>query len=228
MIDAAFVALGILASAIQWGWQPLTDGGREYIVQVEPQLTDIDAFRKSGFTSDVPPGLRDIRRIRIVVGSDPLPNQGEMAPADAAPPKPSRTASQPLPTVPGTLPAGVSAEPLKPARTFDPRAAKVALADGHQPADAATNGSEPNGESTAPAEHSTHRSPSDERDSEASPAAVSAASSTAPPRPWLTLLAVAGGLIVSLSGNVFLGWAHWGTRNQYRALVSQLRAQRSA
>ena len=80
MIGAACIALGILASAIQWGWQDLAGGGREYIVQIEPQLADIDAFRKEGFSSDIPPQLRDIRRIRIVVGSDPLPNQGEIPP----------------------------------------------------------------------------------------------------------------------------------------------------
>ena len=45
------------------GGKPLSGGGIEYMVQVEPQL--IDSFRQEGFTSEVPAGLRDIRRIRI-------------------------------------------------------------------------------------------------------------------------------------------------------------------
>jgi len=238
MIGAAFMALGILASTIQWGWQKLDDGGEEYVVQVEPQLTDLDTFRKQGFISYVPPGLRDIRRIRIVVGSDPLPNEGDMNPAGLTPTAPPPTvpplASKPPPAAPGTLPAGVSAEPLKTSRPPDPPSTKVALTDGHQPADAAgnvasENVAEPSGEAkTSAAERAKQHSPSDSPESEEPAAAPLAASSATPPRPWLTLLAVAGGLIVSLSGNIFLGWIHWGTRNQYRALVSQLRAQRTA
>src|SRR5580692_5216380 len=117
MIGAALVALGILASTIQWGWQKLDDGGEEYVVQVEPQLTDLNTFRKQGFVSYVPPGLRDIRRIRIVMGSEPLPNEGDMNPVGltptappASPPTPSPTASEPPPAAPATLPTGVSAE----------------------------------------------------------------------------------------------------------------------
>jgi hypothetical protein len=238
MIGAAFVALGILASTIQWGWQKLDDGGEEYVVQVEPQLADLDTFRKQGFVSYVPPGLRDIRRIRIVMGSDPLPNEGDMNPvglsSTAPPPTSQPPASQPQPAAPATLPAGVSAEPLKNSRPIEPPSTKVALADGHQPADAtgnvaAGNGNEPTSDSkTSAAERAKQRSPSDGPEGDEPAAISSAGSATTPPRPWLTLLAVAGGLIVSLSGNIFLGWIHWGTRNQYRALVSQLRAQRSA
>lgn len=228
MIGAAFMALGILASTIQWGWQKLDDGGEEYVVQVEPQLTDLDTFRKQGFVSYVPPGLRDIRRIRIVMGTDPLPNEGDMYPVGLTPTPP------PQPAVPGTLPAGVSAEPLKTSRPHEPPSSKVTLADGHQSADAAGNVAagnvtEPSSESkTSAAERAKQRSPSDGPETEVPAATPLAISLAAPPRPWLTLLAVAGGLIVSLSGNIFLGWIHWGTRNQYRALVSQLRAQRSA
>jgi len=196
----------MLCALVQWGWQPIADGGREYIVQVEPQLADLDSFRKDGFSSDIPPTLRDVRRIRIVVGSDPLPNQGE------------------IPAAPAPLPANVSAAPLSgPRPPLDARAGKVSLANGHQPADAASHESEPDAKSEAPTpEHRPSRSPSER------PAEEPAAAATATPaRPWLTLLFVTGGLIVSLSGNIFLGWIHWGTRNQYRAVVSQLRGKRN-
>lgn len=64
------------AGAVDFGWQTVSGGGIEYIVQVEPDL--IDSFRQEGFTSEVPAGLRDIRRIRIEVGSGRLPNQGDL------------------------------------------------------------------------------------------------------------------------------------------------------
>jgi hypothetical protein len=228
MIGATCVALGILASAIQWGWQDMAEGGREYIVQIEPQLADIDAFRKEGFSSDIPPQVRDIRRIRIVVGSDPLPNQGEIPPVPVQAPGARGQGSGDsvtAPVAPGALPDGVAAEPLKTARPSESPSGKVALADGHQPPDATAIGSEPTNNAAAPStSFDQPRSPSDGPIGEVAPPA----SSTTPPRPWTTLLAVAGVLIVSLSANVFLGWVHWGARNQYRALVSQLRAQRTA
>jgi hypothetical protein len=231
MVGSAFMALAIVASAIQWGWQKLDDGGEEYIVQVEPQLTDLDTFRKQGFASYVPPGLRDIRRIRIVVGSDPLPNEGDMNPVGLRPIAPP-AASQSPPTAPGTLPAGMAAQPLKSARPpLESPTAKVALTDGHQAAANAESGAEPSGKSAkAAAARAMLPSPSDEPAGErpaSSTATSGVASSASPPRPWLTLLLVTAGLIVSLSGNVFLSWIHWGTRNQYRALVGRLRSQRS-
>jgi hypothetical protein len=62
------------AHAVDFGWQELQGGGIEYLIQVEPSL--VDSFRQGGFSSDIPPGLRDVRRISIVVGDATLPNQG--------------------------------------------------------------------------------------------------------------------------------------------------------
>ncbi len=65
-----------VAKAVDFGWQELPGGGIEYLVQVEPSL--VDSFRQGGFASDIPPGLRDVRRIRIVVGEKELPNQNNL------------------------------------------------------------------------------------------------------------------------------------------------------
>ncbi|MDZ4819335.1 MAG: hypothetical protein SGJ20_10215 [Planctomycetota bacterium] len=77
----ATTILLILAAAtsasINFGWKQLDSGGVEYVVQVPPEL--IDDFEKHGFESDIPPGLRDIRRIRIAVGTGSLPNRGDLA-----------------------------------------------------------------------------------------------------------------------------------------------------
>jgi hypothetical protein len=63
--------------AIEFGWEALPDGGIEYVVQVEPEL--ISTFQEQGYTSAIPKGLRDIRRIRIQVGSGRLPNHGDLS-----------------------------------------------------------------------------------------------------------------------------------------------------
>ena len=125
MSGALYMILAMSAAGVQFGWQPIDGGGREYIVQVEPQL--VDTFRKDGFTSDVPPDLRDIRRIRIVVGNGPLPNQGAMSAAQ----EPSKLAATttksdagPRATTAAKVPSGVAADwpPLPgPAETRDPQ-----------------------------------------------------------------------------------------------------------
>jgi hypothetical protein len=79
LLAVAFLLLlaPIPARAVQFGWQPLPDGGIEYRVQVEPEL--LDSFRGEGFTSDIPASLqRDLRRIRITVGNSKLPNEGDV------------------------------------------------------------------------------------------------------------------------------------------------------
>jgi hypothetical protein len=238
MFNAICLAVGIAASAIQWGWQPLPEGGHAYIVQVEPQLTDLATFRKEGFTSEIPPGLRDIREIHIVVGSNPLPHQGEIPEAPAK--LPGGVTANPLHSAPPAAAPAVSVTPpvgdTKSAAPAVPKSEKVTLTDSHESA-----------ESTPPANKKANRPIPDTSTRNANPHETAAATSDKLPparhetpvattqaepapvskRPWMALVLVAAGLIVSLSGNVFLGWVHWGTRNQYRAVVSQLRKQRT-
>jgi len=64
------------AKAVDFGWKELPGGGIEYQVQVEPEL--IQTFEKQGFASEIPPGLHDIRAIRITTGRVTLPNQGDL------------------------------------------------------------------------------------------------------------------------------------------------------
>jgi hypothetical protein len=87
----------VAAQAVQFGWQPLPDGGLEYLVQVEPEL--LDSFHQEGFTSDVPANLqRNLRRIRITIGTAKLPNQG-----DVIGPKEISKATEPTPAAPRDL-----------------------------------------------------------------------------------------------------------------------------
>jgi hypothetical protein len=87
MSVAACVLTAFGALWIDYGWQPLEGGGHEYIIQVPPEL--LESMRSGGIESYVPPDVQDIRRIRITVGSDPLPRTTAPA-AD----KPTSTAEQ--------------------------------------------------------------------------------------------------------------------------------------
>jgi len=71
-------ALFLMASsmAILLGWQPMPDGGAryEYVVQLEPDLVaTLAAGQSIPISSDIPDDIQPLGRIRIVVGSDPLP-----------------------------------------------------------------------------------------------------------------------------------------------------------
>ncbi len=66
VLCVAAVALGI-----DVGWQPLPDGGMEYVIQLEPQTVDL---LRSGvdIPSDIPAYLKNLRRLRITVGNATL------------------------------------------------------------------------------------------------------------------------------------------------------------
>jgi hypothetical protein len=80
------LSFAVTAQAVHMGWQMLPDGGIEYLVQVEPEL--LDSFIRDGgcASSALPPTLRDIRSIRILVGNEKLPNQDNLAGPPQSPP----------------------------------------------------------------------------------------------------------------------------------------------
>lgn len=59
---------------IDVGWQPLPEGGVEYIIQIPPQTFEV---LKPGepVQSRVPDEVKDIRQCRIIIGRGPLPRQ---------------------------------------------------------------------------------------------------------------------------------------------------------
>jgi hypothetical protein len=225
MLSASIVLLAFAATGIQFGSEALPSGGNTYIVQIEPEL--IDTFREKGFSSDVPPGLRDIRRIEIRVGTAPLPNQGltvlkvpSGGAADATkPPRLDAAAddpgskhvadsrgpkSEPMENSPKKLSADLPANSLSGKRehtaeqaSFQSRERSAPAADGGPSAAAATLANS-NGKRAA--------SPNDSESEWAS----------------IPLLAALGALIVSASGNLYLAWVHMGTRRRYREVVNQL------
>jgi hypothetical protein len=250
MLSSTTLLFALAAAGIQWGWEPSAGGGNTYIVQVEPEL--IDTFRQQGFSSDVPPDLRDIRRIEIRVGSGALPHHGETvlkvndkdrvpllaassaklgdvskpprldaAAADAA----AKHVSSEEPHLaddgpPKSLPKAADAAPL-PSSTAKP-AEQASFKQGEpKPHD---GGSTNSANSTAA---DREKSSSDGANVAQAPRSPSEADS--PPRhepaetPSIPFLSAVGALVLSAAGNLYLGWAHLGTRRRYREVVGQLR-----
>jgi hypothetical protein len=64
---------------IDVGWQPLPEGGMEYIIQIPPQA--LESLRDGEIVqSDIPASVKDIRTYRILVGRQPLPRKLAAAP----------------------------------------------------------------------------------------------------------------------------------------------------
>jgi len=86
------LALALLASivGVDYGWQVNRAGELEYIVQIEPQL--VAALRNGEkLESEIPPNMRNIRRIIVRIGTgelphDPLPAEHRATPAAATSP----------------------------------------------------------------------------------------------------------------------------------------------
>jgi hypothetical protein len=229
MLSATIVLLALAATGVQFGSEALPGGGNTYIVQVEPEL--IDSFRKEGFASDVPPGLRDIRRIEIRVGTAPLPNQGLTALkvptnglSDSTKPRLDVPAADPgskhisgtgEPKIesgqnaPKKLPVDVAANPLAGPR--EPTVDQTSFQSRERPVPGADGGPSAADRTLA--------------NTQAVPGGKRAASPNDSDSEWasIPLLAALGALIVSAAANLYLGWVHVGTRRRYHEVVGQLR-----
>ncbi|MBX7073976.1 MAG: hypothetical protein K1X71_12585 [Pirellulales bacterium] len=217
MTTAVFFALTLVG--VDAGWQPLSGGGYEYIIQIEP--ASIAALQAGqAIVSDVPAALGDIRSYRIQVGVGALPR--ETAPPDSQPKSP------PADDPPVVTPA--------PGSDHAAQLAGVAIADEPPPASA---------NNPAPDESPTRRvagfRPENTAPSSDTPSAAVDTSTTPAPaastfvvqashwvknladrRPWFALLGL-GLLLFSIGVNLFLTWVTWEARSQYRALARRLR-----
>lgn len=217
------VGLALLTAVlgVDVGWQPLPNGGLEYIIQIEPQL--LDSIRAGNdLVSDIPANLQGVRSYRITIGSDRLPRIGEPAevggPDAAAGPgssiddlagaEPDSTTTY-LPQ--GTIAGGDTEFRLRVVAAKLPAGAEQMpetgpLADG--PLLFAP---------TTPDE-------SHQADTQAAAADERAADVARPAdeRPWTLLALAVLGLFLSLGFNLFLGWATWGFRQRYESLAARL------
>jgi len=123
------LALGTALTGIDVGWQPIEEGGLEYIVQIEPETL---ARLKPGdeLATGIRPVLRDVRRYRIVIGKGPLPRIALPESPAAAPSNSSqpRLAPMPLATAVPERSIVVPAEPGGAAPPVVPPPARIAVA----------------------------------------------------------------------------------------------------
>jgi hypothetical protein len=110
-MNAIPLLIALSATGIDFGWEPVVGGGIHYIVQIDPKM--LDSMKEGTIvSSDLPEVPGGIRRYQIVVGTGPLPHQGEPLP------------QMPLPTaVPPVTPTAVAPPPAAPPVITDPPAA---------------------------------------------------------------------------------------------------------
>lgn len=181
---------------IDYGWQPVAGDGYEYIIQIDPRMIQA-MVNEEPILSDLPANFsQSVRRLRIMVGTGPLPNQGK-----------------PFPISPPITNASVR----QPGGPVDERYQGPALT---WPNDSGSGRTQFASTGTPPARihagHDGHESsPSDRYAS-----LHSLGSETE--KPWTPLMLALIALFTSLGANVYLGWMGWGFRERYRALLGQL------
>lgn len=220
----AAVLLGVDA-----GWQPLPEGGVEYIIQIEPELLET---LKSGepIQSDVPSYVKDVRAYRITVGTGKVPR--ELPPKEAPSPdqaaaRADRPPSDPFlppprapsfwPDLSGEVPSlrqpGAESptapeliEPAPDSRPIDvrPTGYHERPAPGPKPELPQGPSVGPESESKSPSEQEPRREESRQDTTE---------------RAWTPLIVALFTLFGSLGANLYLGWITWNTRSRYRALI---------
>jgi hypothetical protein len=67
--------LAISATGINYGWEPIQDGGMRYIVQFEPNV--LAEAQKTGYSleSNIPSHVHDVRAISIRIGTGEVPKK---------------------------------------------------------------------------------------------------------------------------------------------------------
>lgn len=199
----AAASLGIDA-----GWQPLPEGGLEYIVQIEPQMLEtMSSALIEDNVSDIPPDLlSSVRKIRITFGTQALPREGLAKPAPAAVSPP--TAASPPATIPPPASQADAAPELDPA---------------NEPPAQPTFRSEPNalaGMTTA--EHAVFNRPIGDAAGTDVADAGQAAGPSSESKPWLPLLAALAVATGSFFGMLYFAWIAYDYRSRYRDAMHKL------
>lgn len=118
------LCLAAAVLGIDYGWERRTEGGVEYIIQLDPQT--LDAMRAGEpIGSDVRPEAGEVRSFRIVVGTKQLPRE-----APASPPRATKVA-EPPPAAPHALLPDPRGRPLpeRPANFVEPDSTPKAVVE---------------------------------------------------------------------------------------------------
>lgn len=278
-MNVILIAVATTALGVDIGWQPLSDGGSEYIIQIEPQLL---TTLKNGndLTSEVPAWL-NVRRYRITVGTGELPQDPKQPPAEPAraqsrsapaakdprteqpsaadenafktqADRPTGSAANAPGSTGGTAAKGPalgnpteaagndetifkshgsfpSLKPIDPASEAPRLPAKQPAHAGEQPpAELSPDprsgplaGQRVTFDDHAGGSHRAAKPPHMAADAETPAHTAEAAPAS---KPWLPLVLTILALLVSLGGNIYLGWVAWEARYRYRGLVDKFGA----
>lgn len=180
-----------MALGIDVGWHPLTGGGVEYLIQIEPGLLEtLQPGEPIG--SDVPPRLvGQVRAYRITVGTEELP----------------RELPEELPAAAGETGVGErgGVGPQPRAWPESPPPQRLPDVSAQKPINA---------------EHAVFQVPEDEVGPPASQQGEQGEPGGAEaPKPWTPLVVTLLGLFASVGANVFLGWMALDFRARYQGLV---------
>lgn len=207
-MPAAIWLVTLAAWGVEVGWQPLSEGGVEYIIQLEPYSLQ-SLSEGQAFVSDVPRSL-DVRTFRIVVGEAPLPREMPAAP------EPTYNESESVIEGPELADQAPRIDDAGQAVDYDDASQHVLVA-------------------RPPEEPSPIESPSAyEAESVAEVETTATSSTDAPlqfanllsgqtlPAGWATgLVAV---LFLSIGANLFLAWIAWSERSRFRTMLRSLRS----
>ena len=213
--------LTMMALGIEVGWQPLPDGGMEYIIQIEPHMLET---LQSGedFTSDIPPDLRGVRNYRITVGTGRVPRVQPEPPA-TEPPRPLQGSVNPSPTGPFVGPFALAGNP---AAASEPPKMPGPIRSAESPSDLVSPraprtlppaaGSKPLGEQAATF---LEQEVSGAGDGATQPDVEEGSD---PPKPWMPLTLSVAAMFGAIGGMLYFAWIAWDYRRRYRGLLERL------
>jgi hypothetical protein len=231
----AIVLMVGMSLGVDVGWQPLDDGGVEYIIQLEPQALELlgngDELR-----SDIPPFLRDkLTSYRIKVGTGELPRElkpaqpGKGRPADATPADAnSANSGDSTDANPAISQRPPRNEPRYSAETPLERRSMPPPGEVDPVAQQPPRIIEPDPQSTALVNHEAAFREGDAEPGAAGPSAnkpapAASTAGEATPGRWWPLTGALLMLFVSVGGNAYLGLQWWSARQRCQQLLRQLR-----
>jgi hypothetical protein len=195
---------------IDVGWQPLQEGGAEYIIQLDPQ--SIEALKAGEpIQSDIPPGAGEVRSFRFYLGAEKPQRISPPAKSIQSPPAGAAEAARtPASNFPKIEDGSAVKLPNQHAATSDqtalfPRTLKPDLAA--KPLTARSAAFNEPADGTAKSEATSQNQSEGKKDE--------------PAKPWMPLILVSLGLFASLGGNAYLTWIFADLRRRYRATLSK-------
>ena len=227
MLTAAALA------GVDVGWQPLDNGGFEYIIQIPPDQVQ-SLLDGQDITSELPPLVRGIRSYRVTVGTNSLPRSG--APPLPVPPTPE---DQPVDQAPEETTNDAPPDPVADA-TPPPALPERLDPDKVAHANRITDPEQDQTEEPAEQHATGYRSHDDQGHADDEPEGRPPASADAgnqevrsvpdpwgdpaeetpqPTRPWWPLTLALMGLFGSVGLNGYLGWIFFELRSRHRRLV---------